>query len=864
MLGNEQDKQSAVAHLKKFFSIYLEKRDFDEVQKMLHPDVSWFGTGAHEICRNYADAVRLLQEEKAAWDGYFKILEEWYEAVPLEKDEWIIYGELKIKEDGINTILLDMDSRFSVVCVKEDGEFWFKHIHFSVANEAQEGEGFVHKKLVENYNSILEHTLKERTAMLKDKTKELQTMADNIYGGIQICDYDEDYTICYASNGFVKLTGYSQEEIESVLQRKHVALIYPPDVAVVKSKLREQLQYDESFSLEYRIVKKDGKMLWVIDRGVYYKTADGQEKVQRILTDITMQKEQEEALRISEKRYEIALQQLNASMFEYNLITHELVLIEKDAQLYQISKVVEKGPEGMIEMGIIDKGSVESYREMYRQIHAGAPFAKCYISTKDAEGILHDYELNVTNIFDQNGNPIRAIGVKKNISQVSRLQREKEYMQTLTADKYIICEADITSDSLLYLDKAWVSDDKNIDDMRYSELADILTAERIAPEHCELVSWKLSSEYITQTYRHGGRLFKFEYRLKTDCGYEWHEATVNIIRDQRKECINIRIYNMQIEERKQKEKKAEEEQKLYETMTANALMAFEVNLSRNMILGSKDNVIKQYQLGNQSDYDSVMGNYNRGRVYEEDNERFQELLSAENLIRVFRRGEREVHYPYRECRRNHEFHWLNCTVHLYEEPETGEIKGFFYMEDIDQKKKEELSLKYMAEHDLMTGLYSKRITEALIEEYLQKETRKDVQHAFLMIDADYFKEVNDTFGHKFGDAVLVDIAEKMRKQFGETHIVGRLGGDEFCVFMKEVSIEHLEGEAKRLCDALYQTYSQDKSMLTVSVSIGAALFPIHGDTLDQLYKSADQSLYSAKKNGRNQFFICTDSGQDVK
>lgn len=180
--------------------------------------------------------------------------------------------------------------------------------------------------------------------------------------------------------------------------------------------------------------------------------------------------------------------------------------------------------------------------------------------------------------------------------------------------------------------------------------------------------------------------------------------------------------------------------------------------------------------------------------------------------------------------------------------------------NVESQKTQELNLKQKAEHDPLTGLLNKAAMETYVENFL-KTQEADSLHALFIIDLDNFKAVNDTLGHVFGDKVLVDTASKLSRVFSEKDFIGRIGGDEFSAFLNLSAFDNPEN-AKRIIiqkgnslkASLYETYrGQDNKEVTVSASIGIALFSQDGYHYQTLYNNADKALYVSKENGKNSF-----------
>lgn len=172
--------------------------------------------------------------------------------------------------------------------------------------------------------------------------------------------------------------------------------------------------------------------------------------------------------------------------------------------------------------------------------------------------------------------------------------------------------------------------------------------------------------------------------------------------------------------------------------------------------------------------------------------------------------------------------------------------------DIDKEKRMIDDLRRRAECDALTGLYNHAETEQQIRLYLEDKPKEIC--ALLMIDTDNFKQVNDTMGHLFGDAVLTELATTMKKMTRQTDIVGRIGGDEFTIFLKDIPSRQLVHEKVTTLLQMFQSLFEDeKQSIKVTCSVGVAIYPEDGQTFQSLYHSADLALYQAKNQGKNRY-----------
>lgn len=174
------------------------------------------------------------------------------------------------------------------------------------------------------------------------------------------------------------------------------------------------------------------------------------------------------------------------------------------------------------------------------------------------------------------------------------------------------------------------------------------------------------------------------------------------------------------------------------------------------------------------------------------------------------------------------------------------------IEDIDKQKKNTQALVERAEKDALTGLYNKVTFQTLAEHAIKNAP--DSLNALLIIDIDNFKDVNDTKGHLFGDAVLSDIASELKKRTDKNMTVGRIGGDEFSVFLENIpDYDYAEQKAVNILELFEEIRNSAGDGLKLSCSIGIAVTPLGGSDYNSLFANADIALYKAKCMGKDRF-----------
>lgn len=181
------------------------------------------------------------------------------------------------------------------------------------------------------------------------------------------------------------------------------------------------------------------------------------------------------------------------------------------------------------------------------------------------------------------------------------------------------------------------------------------------------------------------------------------------------------------------------------------------------------------------------------------------------------------------------------------------------MKDITEEHAAQVAINQKLKLDQMTGILNKTSTQEAIEQYLTVcNPEQKSKQALFAIDTDNFKNVNDTLGHMFGDEVIQLVAKTLRNTFKEGDIVGRIGGDEFMVLMKNSTFKVVIERARELNHRLDRTFTKDGKSVHISCSIGIAFYGVEADSYEQLYQRADQALYQAKGNGKNCYSIYED------
>ncbi|HCX80005.1 MAG: diguanylate cyclase [Curvibacter sp. RIFCSPHIGHO2_12_FULL_63_18] len=177
--------------------------------------------------------------------------------------------------------------------------------------------------------------------------------------------------------------------------------------------------------------------------------------------------------------------------------------------------------------------------------------------------------------------------------------------------------------------------------------------------------------------------------------------------------------------------------------------------------------------------------------------------------------------------------------------------GFF--KDMTERLEAQRRIEKLAYRDVLTGLPNRLLLGQRVEFALRLAERGGGDFAILFIDLDRFKNINDSLGHAFGDRVLMEVADRILHCMRDVDTLSRMGGDEFVAFLQDADAMGAEVAARRILDALAQPFLVDEMNFSLGCSIGVAMYPADGRTLDDLIKCADTAMYRVKERGRGNF-----------
>lgn len=826
--------------LAQFLDLCIVERKPEQCAALVTDDVHCIGLRGRGVVCGREALTGLLRREASRPASYRYEIEN-CEVSELSREISAVYAELSIWQEfpgGTPAVVAQLSAQVTW----QGEELRFCSLHFSF-----------HEQLPP------EITPSERVDRIAAQTfhseiqeESFQALNDSIPGGMMGGYLEPGFPLYFINEHMLAYLGYTYDEFLRDTQGYVLNCMHPDDREAVDETVKEQLRGSDEYIAQYRMRKNGGDYIWVSDHGKLIATSAGRQAIISVCLDITdlvlLQRKLEEK--------NAALEQINCELkgladtipggiCEVAMDEYFTLLYGNEAfyRLYGYT------PEEM--------GSVLQNR-LVRAIHeADIPMIRQTVDCARREG-RRSFEFE-KRIYRKNGEMAwvltRGIFCEKNdraamncvvIDITGRKLAEQElkiseerFRIALSKTSNVIFEYDIARHAITHCNQEIGRIDNAPESLVENGTIHRDYVRPFLEMYAQIISGAQSASCTVRARRPGGT-------------FGWQRVTLNSILDD----TGVPVRAIGISEDVTKERETElayaKGEQYRAAMLADAVIYYEIDLTQNRI--ETDHSFKNRHSGI-TGYGLLLETVASVDVHPEDRKAYLNLFNRENVLRQFEMGKCEFTMEHRRMTPKGSYVWMQSTMHLLRDSLTGDIKGFIYVKDIDKQKQDKISLEYRSQRDSLTGLFNKGTTEAKIKKILAESTSTE-RHAFLIIDVDHFKRVNDTYGHLYGDHILSDAAKGIACLFRSSDIVGRIGGDEFVVFIRDIGrIELVEQRAEQICGLFVGALPRGESSCEVSCSVGISLYQKHGRTFEELYQNADIALYEAKKRGRNRFVL---------
>lgn len=340
------------------------------------------------------------------------------------------------------------------------------------------------------------------------------------------------------------------------------------------------------------------------------------------------------------------------------------------------------------------------------------------------------------------------------------------------------------------------------------------------------------------------------------------EGEVSIVQEGKNVIFRIQFTNIVDEDKKsvrvvgtmenitnmrQNEVSLQREEQIRAAILSNTIGFFEIDLNKDHLMQKGELKETKYT------FSEIMKEFVERRVDEPYRESVKENFDVERMIHRYHTGVYDNSLEFIRINADGMKLWVRAETRLEKDIVTGDIIALIVVKNIHNEKMQEINLRTQARLDPLTQAYNRGVSVSRINEVLYEYPNQT--HAFMLVDLDNFKLINDSLGHVIGDVVLVDVVKILKNHVRERDIVCRLGGDEFGVFLVDIPEEAIARNVTSLIKKLNIKYEKDGKSKLISVSVGIAVAPEHGTTFESLYEKADIAMYEVKNKGKNNYKI---------
>ena len=642
----------------------------------------------------------------------------------------------------------------------------------------------------------------------------------------------KEHKFVYINPFFEELSGYSLKELAG---KNSLDLVYPDDRDMVKKQAVTNLKKSRSrLPYEYRFVKKNGEIMWVMERitSIEYM---GRRAALGSFMDIDQRKELEKAITLSEERHRAILNQMSDACFEFDLsgkFTFINSYMSRSLQ-YKQGELIGRDYHAIIPES--DAGAANTvFNRVYETGKAATTFSH---RVKRKDGLELFVESSVSLIRDGQGQPTGFICVGRDVSERKQLEMalvrsEERFRNVLERMQDSYYEVDLKGD-FTFVNEATCRD------LLYSreELIGSNFHMIMSEEEAKVVFDTFHEVYLTGEPNRG-----FAHKvIKKDGTIGYAESSVSLLKDDRGKPVGFNSVSRDVTERKQLEERLRRSEERFRTILENMQDSYyEVDLAGNFTF---INISASNRLGYSKE--ELLGKNYRFTTADDD---IGKILAA--FSDVYKTGIPNKCFINKSICRDGSIVIVESSIGLLRN-EYGEVIGFNSVgRDITERKALEQQLADMATHDFLTGLPNRLLLNDRLHVALAQAHRNKNKLAILTLDLDRFKTVNDTLGHHVGDELLKAIGQRLTGIIRSGDTIARMGGDEFMLLMPELhqsdSVSSIIG---KIAEAFKGPFIIEGHRLNVSASIGIAIYPDDGTDMEALMRKSDSAMYDIKRHG---------------
>jgi diguanylate cyclase (GGDEF)-like protein/PAS domain S-box-containing protein len=620
--------------------------------------------------------------------------------------------------------------------------------------------------------------------------------------------------------------------------------VHPDDRKTVQGAIDDATQGHKDYAIEYRVLWPDSSLHWRFARGhAFYDQTGGPVRMVGIAVDIDERKGADERLLLQVAALQAAANSIvitdnKGTILWTNQAFSQLTGYNSEEALGNNPRLLKSG-----------KQDAAFYAALWNTITAGNVWHGEVINRKK-DGSLYTEEMTITPVRSDAGVISHYVAIKQDITQRKLAEQElrnaeQKYRRIFENTVLGIFETTPEGEFLSvnpalalhagydspadFLDRVHSTAQLYVDPKRRDELRELIRTQKVVQDfEAELTakdgSKRMASISVGARVDRGGTNF-------------YLEGTVQ-----------------DITQRKLAEQALRNAEQKYRSIFENAVLGiFQTNTEGDFV---SVNPALARLAGYDSPEDFLNSVHGATDIYVDLKRRdeLRELVLAQKVVRDF-----EVEFK----TKNGGTRTTSINVGAVADSEGTNFYLEGTVQDITERKAAEARVQFLAYHDDLTGLPNRVLFEDRLAQALANARRREEQVAVLWLDLDNFKTINDSLGHSIGDLLLKQVGERLHRYTRAQDTVAKAGGDEFIfALINPGHISRAKAAAERIRRAVAGEFQVQGHVLNLTCSIGISLFPDHGGDSETLLKNADQAMYCAKENGRNNFRFFTSELND--
>lgn len=678
-------------------------------------------------------------------------------------------------------------------------------------------------------------------------------LMDSIAGGMTGYYLEEGFPLYFMNQWMLRFLGYqNQLEYSKATGGFVLNSILPQDRKHVRENIMSQLAKHNEYEMEFRMIKKDGSLIWIHEKGKKIITVDGRQAIISLSVDINLQKEYENQLALYRKTASGAFIVLIAEHYPVlygNDIFYSMFEITKDEMAkrhnYGSSLIYQEDLPALKERleEAIKNHSIDF--QMETRIMTGQGNIKWFLINGTLENRSEGLVLNGFVIdFTEN-----------NLLKQEIIHKELVYRTALNQTHFKVWEYDIKNHALLLSGKL-----RN----------EYLFKERIERIPESLIEHELvhpgSRDDLFELYRQldeGPPHVQADIlsRYSSDSPWIWQRLRYTTLYDENNNPSSAVAVVEDITRQKEAEMQYQQDLQLRMAFNNSLISSFRCNLDTNNVEYVEGPSIKQFVPG--ISYEELMEIHNKSMANQEDALRLKHLMKRNALIKAFNEGTTNLSFEYRRKDDTGKLLWVCASIYLMRDAHNGNLYAYGTLQDINEKKVLELSMKDRAEHDLLTGAYNKATAIQLISDSLVKTHRHKDSCAFLIFHVNNFNQIVYDCGYIIADKILQEVARQLM-QSNNDKIISRFYGEEFVVYIYNNPQPKIVTQyARQVLSTIALPYMFPESKYPITLSVGIVFDNSTNSTFESLYNKAHLALAAVDTSGQDGLFIYSDSLEDI-